>query len=139
MGKFLDRDYKAIRDQMLLTATSDPEKPAEDVVSGENFPIEKARLRTVPIYIAIFTACCIGYGWCLQAKVSLAGPLILQFLSKLQLPFNLSILTIQNSWIRDDFYHEYHSDLDGGYSPITRLFSNCLCTWSCLTEERIII
>ncbi|KAL9035176.1 MAG: hypothetical protein Q9180_004999, partial [Flavoplaca navasiana] len=62
------------------------------------FPIEKARLRSIWYYVAISTACTIGYGWTLQARVvrrstrrlncgrdlmngqHLAAPLILQFI-----------------------------------------------------------
>ena len=82
-GRFLDRDYAAIKNSMIKKAQSDPEKrDVKDVTRDENFPIEMARLRTMPIYVAVFVACTIGYGWCLQARVSLAGPLILQIISE---------------------------------------------------------
>lgn len=42
------------------------------------FPIEKARLRTMPFILMTFIACVVGYGWCLQAKINMAGPLLLQ-------------------------------------------------------------
>ncbi|KAK0500560.1 major facilitator superfamily domain-containing protein [Armillaria luteobubalina] len=44
----------------------------------DNFPIEKARLRLVPLSMLIFAACCAGYGWCVQKRVNLSGPLLLQ-------------------------------------------------------------
>ena len=82
-GRFLDRDYAAIKNIMIKKAQSDPEKrDVKDVTKDENFPIEMARLRTMPIYVAAFVACTIGYGWCLKARVSLAGPLILQIISE---------------------------------------------------------
>lgn len=85
-GKFLDHDYQTIKQEMIRTLESDPEKypsgmtPA-DVTKEEYFPIERARLRTMPYYLALFIACTIGYGWCLHQKVSIAGPLILQIAS----------------------------------------------------------
>ncbi|THH19063.1 hypothetical protein EW146_g2038 [Bondarzewia mesenterica] len=81
-GRFLDRDYAAIKNKMIKQAQSDPEKKIDvkDVTKDEYFPIEVARLRTMPVYVFAFVACIIGYGWCLQAKVSIAGPLILQII-----------------------------------------------------------
>ncbi|EGO05326.1 hypothetical protein SERLA73DRAFT_157893 [Serpula lacrymans var. lacrymans S7.3] len=82
MGRFLDRDYKSMKNQMIRKAEADPEHRInpEDVTMDEHFPIEMARLRTIPIYLVIFAACTIGYGWCLQERVNLAGPLILQII-----------------------------------------------------------
>ncbi|KII93292.1 hypothetical protein PLICRDRAFT_35485 [Plicaturopsis crispa FD-325 SS-3] len=80
-GKLLDRDYQIVRKQMLRKIQDDPEKKldSQDVTRDDVFEIERARMRTVPLYLAVFIACCMGYGWCLQERVSLAGPLILQF------------------------------------------------------------
>jgi prepilin signal peptidase PulO-like enzyme (type II secretory pathway) len=85
-GKFLDRDYQSIKNQMIQKAEADSEKGmrSEDVTREENFPIEHARLRTTPIYLAVFVSATLGYGWCLQKNVNLAVPLILQIISELQ-------------------------------------------------------
>ncbi|KAH9996022.1 major facilitator superfamily domain-containing protein [Russula vinacea] len=45
-----------------------------------SFPIEKARLQMLPWVVFVYTACVIGYGWALQSKVTIAVPLILQFM-----------------------------------------------------------
>lgn len=84
-GKFLDRDYQSIKKQMIRKAEADREKGMrpEDVTKEENFPIEHARLRTTPIYLAVFVSATLGYGWCLQKNVNLAVPLILQIISEL--------------------------------------------------------
>ncbi|KAH9950873.1 major facilitator superfamily domain-containing protein [Amylocystis lapponica] len=66
-GQVLDREYKR-----RITP--------EDVTKDEYFPIEQARLRLLPVYFAVFVAVCIGYGWALEKKVSIAGPLILQII-----------------------------------------------------------
>jgi hypothetical protein len=81
VGKFLDRDYRAIKNQMIAKAQADQVAP-ENVMNEESFPIEKARLRTLPLYVAIYAGSTIGYGWCLQSKVHIAGPLILLVISK---------------------------------------------------------
>jgi multidrug resistance protein len=52
-------------------------------VSGDKlleFPIEKARLRTVWCYIFISSTSTLGYGWALQMRAHLSVPLIMQFL-----------------------------------------------------------
>ncbi len=83
-GEMLDWDYRRVKQNLVRKLEQDPEKKIspEDVTKEEHFPIEYARLRLMPIIFVIFAAACAGYGWCLQAKVSLAGPLILQFISE---------------------------------------------------------
>lgn len=58
------------------------EARGRDVDFVENFPIEMARLRTIPVYSFFFVVVLLEYGWCVQAKVNISGPLIMQFLSK---------------------------------------------------------
>ena len=86
-GKLLDADYRRIKRRTLQKLDSkNAEKLLDEdedaVAKDEHFPLEYARLRTMPAYFAIFVVVAIGYGWCLQAKVSLAGPLVLQVISK---------------------------------------------------------
>ncbi|TFK94393.1 MFS general substrate transporter [Polyporus arcularius HHB13444] len=81
-GELLDWEYQRVKRKVLSKLEQDPEnkvKP-EDITKEEYFPIEVARLRMMPIFLAVFAAACIGYGWCLEAGVSIAGPLILQFI-----------------------------------------------------------
>ncbi|PSR70923.1 hypothetical protein PHLCEN_2v13195 [Hermanssonia centrifuga] len=83
-GKALDKEYQKVKKNLELKCREDPEckiKP-EEVTKDENFPIEYARFRTMPIYFSLYIAACIAYGWCLDRKVNLAGPLILQVLSE---------------------------------------------------------
>lgn len=51
------------------------------------FPIEYARLRLMPVYVVWFASCTVGYGWSVQHRVHISCPLILQFLSELNLLF----------------------------------------------------
>ncbi|THG97029.1 hypothetical protein EW026_g4906 [Hermanssonia centrifuga] len=92
-GKALDKEYQKVKKNLELKCREDPEckiKP-EEVTKDENFPIEYARFRTMPIYFALYIAACIAYGWCLDRKVNLAGPLILQVL------IGYTIVTIMNT------------------------------------------
>jgi len=80
-GKLLDRDYQTIKKSIILKAETEKKGVTfEDIVREDKFPIEKARLRSASIYATLFIACNVGYGWCIQAKVSLAGPLLLQII-----------------------------------------------------------
>lgn len=44
-----------------------------------DFPIERARLRYVRYSVVLSAVFVMGYGWLLQARVSMAAPLVLQF------------------------------------------------------------
>ncbi|KAI6136303.1 MFS general substrate transporter [Pisolithus sp. B1] len=81
IGKIMDRNYRLLKEKLVREhgiATSRPESH-EAITHEENFPIEKARLKTIPIQLLIGVACCAGYGWCLHQKVNIAVPLVLQF------------------------------------------------------------
>ena len=89
----MDRDYRKTAAAVGYTVD---EAKGDDLTS---FPIEKARLRSIWYFVAISTACTIGYGWTLQTRTvrsdrhpidqlpllilstqHLAAPLILQFI-----------------------------------------------------------
>ncbi|KAH8119867.1 MFS general substrate transporter [Phellopilus nigrolimitatus] len=87
-GKLLDRQYMNVKRKFDAANNSDPEKTHNDTNSSDGdssaghdqFPIEKACLQTQYIWILIFSASCIGYGWCIQSKTNIAGPLVMQFI-----------------------------------------------------------
>ncbi|EPQ60395.1 MFS general substrate transporter [Gloeophyllum trabeum ATCC 11539] len=81
-GRLLDKDYQRLKRSLMKKIAADPEKRInpDDITKSENWPVEKARLRTLPYYVAVLVAVCCGYGWCLQEKVSIAAPLVLQIL-----------------------------------------------------------
>ncbi|KAI0375161.1 MFS general substrate transporter [Pilatotrama ljubarskyi] len=81
-GGILDREYQRVKRNLIRKIEADPEKDIrpEDVTNEEHFPIEYARLRLMPAVLGLYVAACIGYGWCLQAGVNIAGPLILQII-----------------------------------------------------------
>lgn len=73
-GKITDYDYRKTAVAHGFTINK---------VSGDkliDFPIEKARLRSVWYYIFISSTSTLGYGWALQVRAHLSVPLIMQFL-----------------------------------------------------------
>ncbi|KAI6153928.1 major facilitator superfamily domain-containing protein [Pisolithus tinctorius] len=93
IGKILDRDYRLLKEKLAREhrITTDTPGSREAIVYEENFPIEKARLKTIPIQLLICIVCCAGYGWCLHQKVNIAVPLVLQFI------FCFSVMAILNT------------------------------------------
>ena len=45
----------------------------------EGFPIERVRFAMVPYYVPVWLAACVSYGWMLDKKVNIAGPLVVSF------------------------------------------------------------
>jgi multidrug resistance protein len=76
IGKFLDFDYARIK--RLYLDEQDQSSMINSSSELENFPLEYARLRSMPLQIIIFSGCAIAWGWCLEKKISIAGPLVLQ-------------------------------------------------------------
>jgi hypothetical protein len=87
-GRALDSYYRKIRDDLISQARIDSEKHVdpEAIEKDPSFPIEKARLQILPWVVFVYTICVIGYGWALQSRVTIAVPLILQFISKFLSP-----------------------------------------------------
>jgi len=80
-GKIMDAHYRKIRDNLVPQAQTEPKKAIDPGSLPDSFPIERARLQIMPYLIVVYTSCVIGYGWSLQAKTSIAVPLILQIIS----------------------------------------------------------
>ena len=83
-GRFMDAHYRRIRDDLLRETSTDLKRHIDPraLEKDPSFPIEKARLQMLPWVVFVYTACVIGYGWALQSKVTIAVPLILQFMSR---------------------------------------------------------
>jgi hypothetical protein len=82
-GKLTDSYYRKVRDDFIRQALSNAEKDidAKTLEKDPAFPIEKARLQILPYIMLVYTGCIVGYGWALQSRVTIAVPLILQFIS----------------------------------------------------------
>ncbi len=87
-GRAIDSYYRKIRDDLIRQTRTDSEKHVDlkAIEKDPSFPIEKARLQILPWVVFVYTACVIGYGWALQSRVTIAVPLILQFISKFFFP-----------------------------------------------------
>ncbi|RDW85342.1 hypothetical protein BP5796_03667 [Coleophoma crateriformis] len=73
-GKLLDREYRIIKEKLY-----DNNLENEDVATID-FPIEKARLRTMPLYLLVFCVSVFAWGWSLERKLSIVAPLLFQVL-----------------------------------------------------------
>ncbi|EAQ90392.1 hypothetical protein CHGG_02327 [Chaetomium globosum CBS 148.51] len=73
-GRLLDLSYKKTAAQNGISIVESKETDLKD------FPIEFARLRNVIWSVALSALLVMGYGWTLQARVTMAVPLVLQFL-----------------------------------------------------------
>jgi hypothetical protein len=83
-GKLMDAHYRKVKDDLISRIQIESGKIVDSKALTEDvsFPIEKARLQVVPYIIFVYVACVTGYGWSLQSRVSIAIPLILQFISE---------------------------------------------------------
>jgi multidrug resistance protein len=80
-GKLLDLDFARIKKSLVASQETDGSANVDEK-DDASFPIEYARLRLVPVLLVVFVACTVGWGWCIQAGASLAGPLVLQVACK---------------------------------------------------------
>lgn len=76
-GRILDRDYHIVARQQNMPSDRKSIN-ANDLIE---YPIEKARLRSAFLLLAISPLSTIGYGWALQSRTHIAVPLIIQFFS----------------------------------------------------------
>jgi len=72
-GKVLDREYRVVKEGL---------RKNDVEVTNVDFPIEYARLRTMPIHLLVFCASVFAWGWCLEKNVSIVAPLVFQVLRK---------------------------------------------------------
>ncbi|KAL1862501.1 hypothetical protein VTK73DRAFT_6877 [Phialemonium thermophilum] len=73
-GLLLDRNFRRTAAECKI-----PVVDARLASSLEEFPIEKARLRTIGLFVGLGAVLLMGYGWLLQFHVTVAGPLVAQF------------------------------------------------------------
>ncbi|KAJ7504887.1 major facilitator superfamily domain-containing protein [Mycena galericulata] len=78
-GKILNWDYQNVRRSIPPRVPKQGEVNEKSTKADDTFPIEKARLRITPVFLGVFSACVIGYGWCIEQRTNIAGPLILLF------------------------------------------------------------
>ena len=71
-GKLLDYEYRRTARRHGLPLS----KSSNDITE---FPIEEARLHSVFYFIILSATATVGYGWTLQARTHIAGPIVMQF------------------------------------------------------------
>ncbi|OJA16099.1 hypothetical protein AZE42_10598 [Rhizopogon vesiculosus] len=77
-GKLMDWDYRTTKEQFTQTIAAQQGIPG-DIINEEDIPIEVVRLKRLPLWMIIFCTATAGYGWSLQARATIAVPLVLQF------------------------------------------------------------
>ena len=139
-GKILDRDYRVFKEQLIQEreALTRMSECPEDITSEENFPVEKVRMKTIPIQLLICVASCVSYGWCLQHKVHIAVPLVLQFICAVSFLFDRQYMGLFNipfrSLLCSDSHPKHHPNSTGWPVTGTRLVSDCMCECSVLSK-----
>ncbi|KAK4464075.1 major facilitator superfamily domain-containing protein [Cladorrhinum samala] len=78
-GKLLDADYARIKSSLTASSTSDSEN--SEAPEEPSFPLEKARLRLMPIFALLNVASIIVFGWTIRYKVHIAVPIITTFIT----------------------------------------------------------
>ena len=73
-GKLLDYEYRRTARRHGLPVSKSSNEITE-------FPIEEARLYSAFYFIIISAIATIGYGWTLQARTHVAGPIVMQFVT----------------------------------------------------------
>ncbi|GAA5840005.1 hypothetical protein JCM11251_006585 [Rhodosporidiobolus azoricus] len=86
-GPRMTADYKIVKDQVEkkrreegFSAEEEEAERNKDLNDLSAFPIEHARLRSMPIWLTAQVASTIVYGWLLDKGVHLSAPLIMQFI-----------------------------------------------------------
>ncbi|KAI5477719.1 MFS transporter [Pseudohyphozyma bogoriensis] len=101
-GPTMNRDYRIVKQQVEQARLAQSVEAGDETTEKKrrkaktedlsNFPIEKARLRSLPWFYGVLCASTITYGWTLDKGVYLAVPLICQFF------IGLCVTTMFNSF-----------------------------------------
>lgn len=85
-GRILDGVYKRDRaswEQLRGVGDEGEKKQVDKEELDLEFPIERTRLKTAMVATMVFGVCSLCFGWMVDRKVQLAGPLVFQFFSEL--------------------------------------------------------
>lgn len=104
-GKILDIDYRRIRVKYEATLCESGSERGSDQSSqtqydDDNFPLESARLRLLPILAFIQCASIITFGWTIQYRVHIAVPIITTFFTGWTV---VSIVSVVTTYLIDIF------------------------------------
>ncbi|KAI1118731.1 major facilitator superfamily domain-containing protein [Nemania sp. NC0429] len=100
-GKILDIDYRRTRAKHEATLSgSGSEGGSDRSHDDDNFPLETARLRLLPVLAFIQCASVITFGWTIQYRVHVAVPIITTFFTGWTV---VSIVSIVTTYLIDIF------------------------------------
>ncbi|KAK7416887.1 hypothetical protein QQX98_004945 [Neonectria punicea] len=108
VGKLADHDYRVIERSLSQNAGS---RSANELLQ---FPIEKARLRSISPFLIITSLATTGYGWSLHAGTHIAVPLVLQFISG---STQIAIFVFCSTLLTD-YNHEQSSTAQASYNLV---------------------
>ncbi|RAH53684.1 MFS multidrug transporter [Aspergillus piperis CBS 112811] len=82
-GKILDADYRRVKARYEASLDSEQGEDTTAATREENFPLEKARLRLVPIFSILQCLSIILFGWTINysRKVHIAVPIVSTFIT----------------------------------------------------------
>lgn len=137
VGKLLDYNFNRIKQQREPKEKADADGPASD--HDEDFPIEKACLQFMHIFVWAFSVAQIGYGWAVQARVNLAVPLILQFVGEFTPRFaNMPSLNF-DSWIFNGRRDDHEPNTPRRLIPNPGLVNHSCCTVSLFFDGSVFL
>lgn len=90
-GRFLDTEYRRVQAKY---------EAAAEVGAGQRFPLEKARLRLIPIFASLQTLSVVLFGWTIEYSVHIAVPIIATFITGWT---SVSTQTIVTTYLVDMF------------------------------------
>lgn len=106
-GKVLDWQFMRVKKQWERKKAEKAQREGKDLEKrssrneeeeeDEDFPIERATLASQGIWIALYAAASTGYGWAIEKGVSIAVPLIMQFIREC---IKLELLPVCNKNLR---------------------------------------
>ncbi|KAJ5305159.1 uncharacterized protein N7443_004819 [Penicillium atrosanguineum] len=82
-GKILDRDYRRVKAKYEPQSDVEAGDSSKNVVCQEDFPIEKARLRLVPLFSGLQCLSILLFGWTIQYshRIHIAVPIVSTFIT----------------------------------------------------------
>ncbi|KAJ5993865.1 hypothetical protein N7451_009589 [Penicillium sp. IBT 35674x] len=82
-GKILDMDYRKIKTEFEARSAANIEASRDGLhtTEQEDFPLEKARLRLIPVFAVLQCLSLILFGWTIQYSVHIGVPIISTFIT----------------------------------------------------------
>ena len=99
-GKILDKDYRRVQEKYNRSHAAESGVSQATVDDHHNFPLEKARLRLIPIFVVLQFLSVMLFGWTVQYTVHIAVPIVATFITGWT---SVSTQTIVTTYVVDIF------------------------------------